>query len=444
MPVTALSSPRSFRPVLRLPVKLHRIEQFTPWEICWHPGQRAIAASTARFKVVAAGRKFGKTTFAGDSIVLAGLRDAGIYTWGAPTYEVTQIGYDSLRTRVPADWYDVREKWREIELRNGARIRFRSLENELPTIGRADKGFVIEEAARCSPDIWNITIRPNLMVHRAWALFISTPKGLNWFHGLYQKGIDPLQPDWASFQFDSAMNPHIDPREIAEICADLPPAVVDQEIHAKFLSREGCAIQYDPETFVKARCEKCDMNGEHPVGGVLAVDVAQTLDYCVVTRICEHGHRHEMERFNRRAYPEVCDRIARWAQRFPNYQLVVEQNSIGKVIIDFLRDHGTTVNGFMTTALSKEQIVNNANKGIADGRFTTCPDVIFQNELDGFEAKAMANGTRYGAPAGGHDDTVMSWLIGCWQLRRDEYVTPELLTGRTHGPTTRVCEEWNA
>jgi len=91
--------------------------------------------------------------------------------------------------------------------------------------------------------LWNNTLRPMAMEHKAQVHFIGTPKGLGLFKEFSDKGEDPLEADWATYHFSSYDNPCIDPAEIDALVADMPPSVVRQEIFAEFLEdEEGAPI----------------------------------------------------------------------------------------------------------------------------------------------------------------------------------------------------------
>src|SRR5262249_34238220 len=80
--------------------------------------------------------------------------------------------------------------------------------------------------------------------YRGSAWFLSTPRGVaSYFYTLHQRGQDPAQPDWASWQMPTAANPYIDPTEIEAARQDLSDLAFAQENLAQFVSWEGTVFR---------------------------------------------------------------------------------------------------------------------------------------------------------------------------------------------------------
>ena len=84
-------------------------------------------------------------------------------------------------------------------------------------------------------EAWTEALRPALSDRKGGALFISTPRGLNWFRDLWLLGQLPEQSEWRSWSFKTVDNPFIDPAEIAAARAVLPSRVFRQEYEADFM-----------------------------------------------------------------------------------------------------------------------------------------------------------------------------------------------------------------
>ncbi len=83
------------------------------------------------------------------------------------------------------------------------------------------------------PEAWPY-LRPTLSIRRGKALFISTPKGLNWFHDLYQ---DALGRDgWEAWRTPSTDNPWMPPEDVEEARASMSSLLFSQEYEAEFIS----------------------------------------------------------------------------------------------------------------------------------------------------------------------------------------------------------------
>src|SRR5213592_3258233 len=75
----------------------------------------------------------------------------------------------------------------------------------------------------------------------AW--FLSTPKGMNYFKTLFDRGQDREREDWASWQMPTSENPYIPPREIESARLDLTESAFNQEYLAWFVNWEGSVFR---------------------------------------------------------------------------------------------------------------------------------------------------------------------------------------------------------
>jgi len=97
--------------------------------------------------------------------------------------------------------------------------------------GRKFHFGVIDEASFI-PDLengWLNSIRPTLTDYKGRALFISTPKGKNFFYSLFLKS---GEPDWESFKFTTYDNPYIDKTEIDDARLQLPEVVTSFTLYS--------------------------------------------------------------------------------------------------------------------------------------------------------------------------------------------------------------------
>jgi len=105
-----------------------------------HPGQRAIMNLDVRFRLVAAGRRWGKSVMAAHLALEYALEQNGaVVWWVSPSYDQSNdFGFDKIKPLVSPDVLaDVkRTKPRALEFTNGSRISFRSAEREDSLRGR--------------------------------------------------------------------------------------------------------------------------------------------------------------------------------------------------------------------------------------------------------------------------------------------------------------------
>lgn len=205
----------------------------------FHPRQREIALDDARFKVAACGRRFGKTRLgAALCIMTAGQR--GRAWWVAPTYKVGQVGWRLLsRMAQQVPGADVQKAERLITFPGGGEIYVRSADNPNSLRGEGLDFVVLDECAFIHEDAWQEALRPALSDHKGRAMFISTPKGQNWFYRLWLRCADPTQEEWRGWRLPTSDNPYIDPAEIEAARISLPERVFRQEYLAEFLAEAG-------------------------------------------------------------------------------------------------------------------------------------------------------------------------------------------------------------
>ncbi len=375
-----------------------------------HPGQKEVHLSPARFKVLSAGRRrrWGKTRLGVMECVDVASR-GGLAWWVAPTYKISQVGWKPLSRmarRIPGA--DVRLGDMEVRLENGGAVAIRSADSAGGLRGEGLDFVVMDEAAFMREEAWTEEIRPALSDKLGRALFISTPKGRNWFWQVYMRG-EQHEAAWASFTYPTSANPFIAASEIEAARADLPELIFRQEYLAEFVDMEGSVFRRIQEAATSERLEQPLPDHQYIAG----VDVAASVDYTVVT-ICDTAERRMvyLDRFNRVDYNVLEDRLAAIYEHYHLVAMTVEDNSIGRPVLDNLRARGLNVISFTTTSATKQVIITNLQSAFEHGEIRILNDPVLIGELLSFESKRSPSGSfTYSAPEGMHDDCVMSLAI---------------------------------
>lgn len=211
-----------------------------------HDGQQAVWRSRARFRVVVAGRRWGKTQLARAFLFARALADGpGRYWYVAPTRDdAKDIMWNDLKAACDPSWvaggHAISETDLSIALRTGAVVRLCSAEKGDGLRGRPLKALVLDEYADMDEALFSEILRPSLADFKAPALFIGTPKSYNHFYEVFRRGRDAeFAGRWASWQFRSIDNPFIDPDEIAEARRTTDPRTFRQEWEASFEALAG-------------------------------------------------------------------------------------------------------------------------------------------------------------------------------------------------------------
>ncbi len=208
-----------------------------------HPAQREVWDSPARFKVVAAGRRFGKTVLGTARILVAATTTPkSVSLWVAPSHSQARMALDMIASTVPAEYREVNRTMSEIYLPNGSKIVFRSGERWDNLRGDGLVCAVLDEGAFLDERVWTEAVRPALSDHKGTALLISTFNGENWFYSYYRRAIEEENDQWASWRFFTLDNPFIDPAEVDEARRNLPREVFEQEYEASPMAFSGAVF----------------------------------------------------------------------------------------------------------------------------------------------------------------------------------------------------------
>jgi len=206
------------------------------------PPQSDIFTCPARFRVVVAGRRFGKTFLSTAELLNRALSKPDQNVWYvAPTYKAAkEIAWDMLTSQIPREYVGkTNETSLSITLKNGSTIALKGAEKPDNLRGRSLDFVVLDEFADMRKEAWYEVIRPSLSDRQgSAALFIGTPKGRNHFYDLYGKGVDK-DDGWQSYQYTTIEGGNVPPEEIASAKADLDERTFEQEYGAKFLNFSG-------------------------------------------------------------------------------------------------------------------------------------------------------------------------------------------------------------
>jgi hypothetical protein len=400
-----------FPPTKRAPKQKIKL-RFSP-----HKGQRRINKSKARFRVVACGRRFGKTLMAIYEILTFAMsrKDANC-AWVAPWFKQAKIVYRLIRKIFARTGTSIIVRKSDSELRfefaNGSVIQFFSAENYDSLRGDGYHMVVIDEAADAlkDPKMWTDAIRPALSDTGGVALIIGTPKGRNLFFQLFNRGNDPEYPDWENFHAATHQNPYIPKAEIETAKKELPEDTYRQEYDAEFLE-ESAGVFRRIEAILEGKLNP-DYEPELWHEYILGWDHAKYQDYSVLTLMDTKTRKVVWwDRFNQVDHTKQVDRVVRVARKF-NAFVLMDSTGAGDVVLELLKAKYDNCDGYVFTNASKKILVETLQLGIQDKAFTM-PDIpVVVDELRQFEYKiSPSRNVIYGAPEGAHDDCVISLAL---------------------------------
>lgn len=365
--------------------------------------QRQVLTSDARFRLVAAGRRSGKTLLAAVATVKRALEadDDWLGWWVTPTHDIADTGFRLIDDHLPDGVVADRKLSppRAIEFKNGARLGFRT------TSGGANVSVgldwvVIDEAAKDVPErAWTQELRPTLSDTNGEMLAISTPDGRGWFYDWFQRGQSPDYPDVESWQWPTYRNPHVPDSEVDAARDELPERIFEQEYLAQFRDDTGGVFDPDPEAYDPT---PDTVAGPYRVG----VDLARSEDYLAIVALGADGRVAQLTRERGLSWPQIQSRVERVHERLGHPPVAIDASRDNKLVSDLERD-GVDVRPVTFTSGRKRNLVENLAAALEAGEVTPPADTILTTELEVFEfTTTRAGNVRYGAPDGHHDDTV--------------------------------------
>ena len=220
-----------------------------------HHGQALLHASNARFRVVVAGRRWGKSLLAAkeaEAMILKpqtrGWIVSKTYDLGEKVFrEIHNTLINRFNLQTVRKSYSPKGGSMYLEFPQGSIVEVKSAEHPDSLIGEGLDWLVFDECASCKASIWEQYLRPTLSDRNGWALFITTPRGYNWLYDLWKRGNDPDHPEWKSFRFPSWDNPHLSGEDIEEAKRTMSRAAFEQEYGAAFTFSSGQVYkEFDP------------------------------------------------------------------------------------------------------------------------------------------------------------------------------------------------------
>jgi hypothetical protein len=371
--------------------------------------------------VVACGRRFGKTVTGKIASIETAAR-GGLVWWVQPSYKMSLEVWEDLKNTLALPGIHKRENERRIDMLGGGSIEVRSAHDPDSLRGVGLDLVILDEAALIDQRAWTGAIRPALIDKNGKALLLSTPRGRDWFWGLWMAGQDPLNTEWESWRFPTSANPLIPSEEIEAARHDLPALFFSQEFLAEFLDDASSIFRRVHEAATAPA-------NAQPIQGhvyVFGIDLARHNDYSVVAVFdASTGSMVMLDRFNAVDWQTQRNRIAALARKWMPTAIWCESNSVGEPNIEALQSEGLPVLPFVTTASSKPPLIQGLALAFEQGDIHILNDPVLIGELQAYTIERLPSGNfRYTAPPGAHDDTVMATAIG-WHGVKQSRIVPQ-------------------
>ena len=371
-------------------------------------GQKQVANSTARFRVVVAGRRWGKTWLATRELARAARLPNRRVWFIAPSYRMAkQIVWDSIKWRLQdLNWVQrINESDLSITLRNGSTISLRGADNFDSMRGVGLDFVVMDEFAMIDEKAWTEVLRPTLSDRGGHAMFITTPMGTsNWAFDLYNRST--LDTNWASWTFRTIEGGNVSAEEIEQARRDLSDRQFRQEYEATFetyagriyynFDRDRNLVQYrDPVP--REILVFCDFN-VNPISAAVAVTTRTGIH--IIDEITIYGsNTDELVDEIRTRYPDKAVKV------YPDPAGVQRKTSAGgRTDITILENAGFRVFYHRTHPQVRDR-VNAVNAALlsADDHVALLIDPRCRRVIECLEKQIYKEGTQVPVKDGGFD-----------------------------------------
>lgn len=384
-----------------------------------------------RFRVVVAGRRFGKTFLSIAELIDVAVPKEGSHCWYvAPTYKAAkEIAWDMLIARIPPEWIrKSNETALTLTLINGSTIALKGAEKPDNLRGRSLDFVVMDEFADMRPEAWYEVIRPSLSDRQGSALFIGTPKGRNHFYDLWTQGADG-NPDWEAFQYTTIDGGQVAPEEIEAAKRDLDERTFNQEYNAQFVNYSGIIYyNFSREESVERSADDgsmlhigMDFNLD-PMSAVVAIRDGSTLK--IIDEIVIYGSNTD----------EIVDEIK---TRFPSRQICVypdpaarqrKTSAGGRTDLSILQNAGFSVKVRDKHSAIRDRINSvNARLKSADGQRHLVIDPRCKQVIKSLERQTYKEGTSQPDKDSGFDhmNDALGYLIDFLYPIKRQYDIPQ-------------------
>lgn len=290
--------------------------------------QTKIFSSRKKNRIVNAGRRFGKSWLAGAIIMdkcINNEKKTVIYI--APTLVMARnIMWDTwLKEHIPEEYYDKNEQLMTMKFHNGSKLYCLSAEHPDRLRGLAADLLIVDECAMIDDGFYDV-VKPVLADkhHDGDALYISTPKGYNWFYSLFMKAKqNPLT--WDCFEFTTLEGGNVTPEKLEEDRATMTTKMFAQEYLASF-ETVGDRVYYNYDR-VANQCEIDNKWGKYG-------DIHVGMDFNVkpmtaVISVWERGSLYIFDEIYTQTASntqEVCEMIK---EKYPNVTVFVYPDPTG-------------------------------------------------------------------------------------------------------------------
>jgi phage FluMu gp28-like protein len=389
-----------------------------------HPGQLDFLLCDAKVRVLACGRRWGKTEACAAAIVGELLdKQPSHHLILAPTLDQAKLLFqrvDSLLYEVlghPEDLpYDLRRSPFPKLTYGDSTVVARSGHVGRTLRGNQATHVVVDEAAFVPEELIAEVAMPMLATNNGRLTLISTPSGLNHFWKFFRMGEDREHGVW-SRTAPSSESPYVSAEFLQVQRQLISERAFEVEYEAKFVDAQDAV-------FLSETIDACVVP-EPPINlnpGSIGIDWARYFDFTAVAVLGQGedaAHLVELRQFNRQSWPDMVAEAAEIARRHPNAVVAADGTGTGDPVTGMLLDllPGRVVKSIRFDASTKRDLIEGLRMRLERRQISlpSHPELIKQ--LKHFRTTVSAAGNRrMNAPSGYHDDLVIALALAAYGL----------------------------
>ena len=310
------------------------------------PWQQDVWADETRFKIVAAGRRTGKSRLAAWLLIVNALQAGkGHVFYVAPTQgQARDIMWQTLMELGHPVISGSHINNLQIKLVNGATISLKGADRPETMRGVSLKFLVMDEYADMKPEVFEQILRPALADQKGSAMFIGTPMGRNHFYELYKYAELDDDPTYKAWHFTSYDNPILDPDEINIAKRSMSSYAFRQEFMASFEARGSEMFKEDWVKFSEDEPEVGDYYIAVDLAGFEEVNKKRTknskLDETAiaVVKVSEHGWFVDNIIYGRWSLNETATKIFQAVRDYRPVSVGIERGIAKQAVMSPLTD----------------------------------------------------------------------------------------------------------
>ena len=358
--------------------------------------------------VVPKGRRFGLTRGASNDYIKKALkkefkRGLWVDTVNANIERYVERYFLPALNRLPEGSFNWRKQQKILEIMDSY-IDFRSADNPENIEGfDYDKYFLNEAGIILKNEyLYHNAIKPMLWTKGVRGVIGGTPKGRGLFEQLYQRGLDPNQPNYKSFKFSSFDNPYVPHDLLMADMKDMPERVVKQEIYAEFLDDTGVVFRGVRDIAI-LQPEEQKMDHLYVIGA----DLAKVQDYTVLTVYDRKNNNQVYQmRFNQLEWPFQKQKIRDLSLKFNRAVVYIDSTGLGEPIYEDLVRSGVPCEPIHFTNEMKKQLIEKLSSWIElkNIHMLDLEETVQEFNSFTYDYSEKTGRVIYGAPPGFHDD----------------------------------------